>query len=105
MIVTPPHEIWHAPRRHVGKHIWFFPSLDSTNTLALALATDVTLDGLALIANEQSAGRGQYGRTWTAPPGSSVLLSVLVLPPPHMRRPALLTAWAAVSVCETIRGI
>src|SRR5262249_2322992 len=37
-----------------------------------------------------------------APAGSSVLLSVLLFPPPALRRPALLTAWAAVSVCETI---
>src|SRR5207249_2250573 len=32
----------------------------------------------------------------------SVLLSVLLFPPPALRRPALLTAWATVSVCETI---
>jgi BirA family biotin operon repressor/biotin-[acetyl-CoA-carboxylase] ligase len=31
------------------------------------------------------------------------LLSLLLFPPPALRRPALLTAWAAVSVCETIR--
>jgi BirA family biotin operon repressor/biotin-[acetyl-CoA-carboxylase] ligase len=30
-------------------------------------------------------------------------MSVLLFPPPALRRPALLTAWAAVSVCETIR--
>jgi BirA family transcriptional regulator, biotin operon repressor / biotin---[acetyl-CoA-carboxylase] ligase len=31
-----------------------------------------------------------------------VLLSVLLFPPPELSRPAILTAWAAVSVCETI---
>ena len=54
---------------------------------------------------EQTAGRGQYGRVWTAPAGSSVLLSVLLFPPPALRRPTLLTAWAAVSVCETIQEL
>jgi BirA family biotin operon repressor/biotin-[acetyl-CoA-carboxylase] ligase len=42
---------------------------------------------------------------WQAPAGTSVLLSVLLFPPPPLRRPALLTAWAAVSVCETILGV
>src|SRR5206468_7692987 len=55
-----------------------------------------------VLAREQTAGRGQHGRAWQAPAGSSVLLSVLLCPPPALRRPALLTAWAAVSVCETI---
>jgi BirA family biotin operon repressor/biotin-[acetyl-CoA-carboxylase] ligase len=60
---------------------------------------------LVILADEQTAGRGQYGRSWQAPPGSSVLMSVLIFPPPHLRRPALLTAWAAVAVCELIREI
>ena len=32
-----------------------------------------------------------------------VLMSVLLYPPPALRRPAFLTAWAAVSVCEAVR--
>src|SRR5262249_27619283 len=37
------------------------------------------------------------------PPGRSVLLSALLFPPLQLRRPAVLTAWAAVSVCEAVR--
>ena len=58
-----------------------------------------------LIAEEQTAGRGQYGRVWQAPPRSSVLLSALVFPPPEIRRPALLTSLAAVAVTEVVRKI
>jgi BirA family biotin operon repressor/biotin-[acetyl-CoA-carboxylase] ligase len=102
MIPIPAHDICHLPTQRLGKRVWSFPSLDSTNNLALALGDDLANDGLALIAQEQSAGRGQYGRAWTAPPHSSVLLSVLLFPAPALRRPALLTALAAVAVCETI---
>lgn len=98
----PPHETRRLPTRHLGRRLLYFPQLDSTNSLALALASDPANDGLALLAGEQTAGRGQYGRTWAAPAGSSVLLSVLLFPPPALRRPALLTAWAAVCVCETL---
>lgn len=36
--------------------------------------------GTVLTADFQSAGRGRQGRTWTAPPGSSIALSVLITP-------------------------
>src|SRR5262245_19737123 len=99
---VPPHDVYHLRGRRLGCRVWSFPVVASTNTLALALADDVRNDGLVLLAQEQTTGRGQHGRTWAAPPGSSVLLSVLLFPPPSLRRTALLTAWAAVSVCETI---
>lgn len=105
MTAIPAHEIRHLDTRCLGRTVWAYPRLDSTNSLALELASDIANDGLVLLADEQTSGRGQYGREWTAPPGSSVLMTVLVLPPPALRRPALLTAWAAVSVCQAISDI
>src|SRR5262249_6447118 len=52
-----------------------------------------------------TAGRGQHGRSWLCEPGAGILLSVLLFPPRELSRPAILTAWAAVSVCELIREI
>jgi BirA family biotin operon repressor/biotin-[acetyl-CoA-carboxylase] ligase len=103
MGLTPDHTVFGLDTVHLGKRILLFPRLDSTNALALALGNDPANDGLVLLADEQTSGRGQYGRTWTAPAGSSVLLSVLLFPPAAVRRPAVLTAWAAVAVCQTIR--
>lgn len=102
-MIPLPREEWHLPARHVGRRALVFDRLDSTNNLVVALAGCAATEGVAVLANEQSAGRGQHGRSWTAPPKSSVLLSVLLFPPLALRRPALLTAWAAVSVCEAVR--
>src|SRR5262249_41132465 len=98
-----PIEEWTEDGRRVGRRVLVYDRIDSTNALALTLAGDPGSDGLVLVAREQTAGRGQQGRTWLSPAGSSVLLSAVLFPPPHLRRPALLTAWAAVSVCETVR--
>src|SRR5688500_17297622 len=87
---------------HIGRFIRVFDSLDSTNAHCLQLAGDPDLDGLVVLARHQTAGRGQYGRAWLAPPESSVLLSLLLFPPEELRRPALLTAFAAVSVAELV---
>jgi BirA family transcriptional regulator, biotin operon repressor / biotin---[acetyl-CoA-carboxylase] ligase len=105
MAIPTPDAVWSLATRHLGRCIHVYDCLDSTNTLALALSDDPARHGLVLLAREQTAGRGQLGRCWQAPPGSSVLMSVLLFPPPPLRRPALLTAWAAVSVCETIHRL
>jgi BirA family biotin operon repressor/biotin-[acetyl-CoA-carboxylase] ligase len=98
-----PREEWHLPTRTVGRRVLVYECVTSTNSLAAAFADDPARDGLAILADEQTAGRGQHGRTWTAAARSSVLLSVLLFPPPPLRRPAVLTAWAAVAVCDTVR--
>jgi len=93
-----------APR-HIGRAGRIFATTDSTNQRALELSDDPANDGLVLLAEEQTAGRGQYGRVWTAPRKSSVLMSALVFPPPALRRPALLTSLAAVAVTELVREV
>jgi BirA family biotin operon repressor/biotin-[acetyl-CoA-carboxylase] ligase len=93
---------WHPATRRIGRRVLHFDCLDSTNSFALSQAGDAANDGLGVLADEQTAGRGQHGRSWSCPGGSGILLSLLVFPPPALRRPAILTAWAAVSVCELI---
>lgn len=87
---------------HIGSRVFRFDEIDSTNDRALQYAGDAEMDGAAFHALSQTAGRGQYDRVWQAPPGSSALLSILLFPPPDLRRPVLLTAMAAVAVGETI---
>jgi BirA family transcriptional regulator, biotin operon repressor / biotin---[acetyl-CoA-carboxylase] ligase len=50
----------------------------STNDRARDLATRGAPHGTAVTAGVQTAGRGRYGRTWSAPAGSSILLSLIV---------------------------
>jgi BirA family biotin operon repressor/biotin-[acetyl-CoA-carboxylase] ligase len=99
-----PVEEWCLDTGRIGRRVLRFDQVDSTNTQAGARATDPANDGLIILADEQTAGRGRHGRTWQSWPGTGVLLSVLLFPTISLRRPALLTAWAAVSVCETIRA-
>jgi hypothetical protein len=53
----------------------------STNTDAMGLAHDGEPEGQVVVADHQRAGRGRLGRTWEAPPGASLLVSVLLRPP------------------------
>lgn len=102
-MVLQPAQVWTAVGQHVGRRVLLFDQLDSTSTLAADLANDPANAGVVVLARQQTAGRGQQGRVWICPPDAGVLLSALLFPPPALRRPVLLTAWAAVAVCATIR--
>ncbi len=70
----------------------------STNDRARALALAGAPHGTLVTAAAQTAGRGRQGRRWSAPPGSSLLMS-LVLRQGHVSHATLPLA-AAVAVCD-----
>jgi BirA family biotin operon repressor/biotin-[acetyl-CoA-carboxylase] ligase len=96
------HAEWQLDTRRLGRRVLVFEQLDSTNTFTAQLAAEGAPEGIAVLAEEQTAGRGQHGRSWLAGRGDGVLLSVLLTPAPPLRRPAVLTAWAAVAVCRLV---
>lgn len=100
-----PSDTWQLDTRHVGRRVLVFDSVASTNDVAAGLAADPDSAGTVVIADQQTAGRGQYGRAWQSRPGTSLLMSVLLAPPEELRRPVILTAWAAVGVGEAIRTL
>jgi BirA family biotin operon repressor/biotin-[acetyl-CoA-carboxylase] ligase len=53
----------------------------STNADAMALARDGEPEGIVVVADHQTAGRGRRGRSWEAPPGAGLLASILLRPP------------------------
>lgn len=80
----------------------------STNADLLALAADGAPDGIVLVTDHQTAGRGRLGRTWEAPSGSSLLASVLVRPALEPGRLHLVTTAAAVAAsdaCDAVAGV
>lgn len=63
-----------------GGDIRYLPHTTSTNAVAAALERDKWSTGTAILTDFQSAGRGRRGRSWTAPPRTAVLASVLLAP-------------------------
>jgi len=97
-----------------GRLVEIVDSVPSTNDLAWARAGDPRRDGLVVLAEQQTAGRGRRGRSWESPRGASLLCSVLLLPRQHTaaspaevsggRRHSgpLLALLAAVACCDAI---
>ncbi len=93
---------WELGTARIGRRIAVWDRVPSTNDIAARAASSRANDGLAVLAEEQTAGRGRRGRTWSAPPRTSVLLSVLIFPSGPLDDPGWLTALGAVAVAEVV---
>jgi BirA family biotin operon repressor/biotin-[acetyl-CoA-carboxylase] ligase len=79
----------------IGRPRLHLRTVDSTNLRARELAADGAPHGTLVTATEQTAGRGRQGRAWSAPPGRTLLMSLVLRDPPR-----LLPLVAAVAVAE-----
>ncbi len=100
--MTASPEIWHFDTHAIGREVFVYDELPSTNDRA---AEPDVPTGTVVVARHQTRGRGQYDRVWQSRPGVSLLASVRLVPPPAFNRPVILTAWAAVVVGEAIREL
>lgn len=77
----------------------------STNQLARELALNGAVHGTAVIADEQTGGRGRLGRPFHSPPGVGLYLSLIARPDWPMARLQLLTVYTAVMVSDAIETL
>ncbi len=87
---------YHRREGWLGREVLHFEAIGSTNDVALERGAAGAAEGLLVLAERQSAGRGRLGRRWEAPPGSSLLMTLLFRPP----HPFAETAPQAVMACS-----
>ncbi len=81
--------------------------IDSTNRYARDAAETGAPHGLVVLADEQTAGRGRLDRRWTAPPGSSLLCSLLfrtAVGPARLHLLPTVVALAALDAVDEVVG-
>src|SRR5215216_2727375 len=79
-----------------------FESLPSTNTELARLAAEGAAEGLAVVADEQTAGRGRLQRAWSSPKGAGLYFSILLRPMIPMEHWPLITFMAALAVGDAL---
>ncbi len=83
--------------------IYHFDKIDSTNSYLLKLGDEGFPEGTTVVADEQTSGRGRFGRKWEAEPLSNLLFSLLLRPHFLLRDEVfILTFAAAVAVAEAL---
>ena len=91
--------------RWLGRLCLYLPACASTNDVAGERGRAGAAEGLVVITDTQTGGRGRLGRSWHATPGANLTFSILLRParPPHEVPPLTLLAGAAVAAAiETL---
>lgn len=89
----------------IGKKIFSYNVVDSTNTVAFSLAKAGLGEGAAVFAEGQRKGRGRLGRRWASPKHAGIYLSLILRPKITLKKASLVTLLAAVSSAEAIRKV
>ncbi len=85
-----------------GRSIRYYPSVSSTNTLALQWAREGAPEGSVILADHQQAGRGRMGRSWIATPGENLIFSIILRPSLAPDRLGLVTVTSSLAVAEAL---
>ena len=88
----------------IGKEIIFLESVDSTNRAAVETALDrEDPEGIVIVADTQTDGKGRLGRKWISPPGVNLYLTLILKPPITPAEAPVLTLAASVAAAKAIR--
>ncbi|MBW2505191.1 MAG: biotin--[acetyl-CoA-carboxylase] ligase [Deltaproteobacteria bacterium] len=89
----------------IGREIRYFPETDSTNLQATKLGESGAVEGLVVIADQQSQGKGRLGRKWISPPNVNLYASILLRPRILPSEAPQLTFLSAVGICRAIEQL
>ncbi|PKM78847.1 MAG: biotin--[acetyl-CoA-carboxylase] ligase [Firmicutes bacterium HGW-Firmicutes-15] len=106
----PIHGETSLPHKHLkllGKDIYLYREISSTNTVARLVALSGAPEGTIVMSKSQTAGkgRGRMNRQWVCPPGKGLLMSMVLRPEIRVQFVPQLTLLCAVVVAETIKKV
>ncbi len=87
----------------VGKQIYYFDVLDSTNTKANHLAEKGAEHGTLVVAGRQEVGKGRRGRSWSSPANTGIFMTLLLKPELESQNASMLTLVTALAVAKAIK--
>ncbi|HXG73418.1 MAG TPA: biotin--[acetyl-CoA-carboxylase] ligase [Candidatus Nitrosotenuis sp.] len=86
----------------LGKKVYYFDSIDSTQNFAATISKNQNEDGSVVISQTQKAGKGRQGRTWISPKGG-IWLSIVLKPSFDVGKVTLMPFAAAVALSNAIQ--
>jgi len=89
-------------KRVIGRDVRVFAATTSTNDVCERLARDGVPEGVVVLAEAQTRGRGRLGRKWVSPPRKGLWLSVLLRPPWLPTEVTRLTVVAATALARAV---
>jgi len=97
-------EIKSRLRGDIGREIFFYDTVGSTNAVASEIAPK-TVEGAVVLADTQSKGRGRLGRVWVSPPGLNIYMSIILKPDIRPMDATLITVMSSVACATALRKV
>ncbi|MFA4992129.1 MAG: biotin--[acetyl-CoA-carboxylase] ligase [Candidatus Omnitrophota bacterium] len=94
---------WQLKTGTIGRKIYSYEEVESTNGVAYDLAMQGEKEGSVVISESQRSGRGRMGRKWISPKGKGAYFSAIVRPDILPNEVSSITLISALSVAKTIR--
>ena len=88
----------------IGKRIYYFEEIDSTQNFAQQIASDKKENGTIIIAEKQTTGRGRLNRKWTSPKGG-MWFSLIIHPKFDVSSSTLIPILSAVALSKSIKTV
>ena len=88
----------------IGKKIFQFETIDSTNDYAKKIALE-ELDGTLIISEEQTKGRGRVGRQWYSKSGEGIWMSIILKPDMIPQKAPFITLIAGASIVKALNKL
>lgn len=86
-------------------NVYYYNSIDSTNTEAKRKISAGDLSEMLLVADEQTQGRGRQGKAFYSPPLTGIYMTLVIHPDISLRNAVTATTAAAVAVCRAIETL
>ncbi len=99
-LITP-----YLTTKEMGRSIHVFEEVDSTNNIVRELETEKAPNGVTVVAEHQTAGKGRIGRSFVSPQGTGLYMSVLVRPHFDLEFAPMITAAAACAAAEAVEEL
>lgn len=87
----------------IGKSVYCFSEVDSTNNHAKTLAQNGCDDGTVVLADRQTQGRGRLGKSWDSIDKKGIWMSVVLRPAVGLEDVQIITLAASVAVASALK--
>lgn len=94
---------WQLDTDIIGRRIYSYKEVGSTNDVANDLAASGEKEGAVVIAEYQTKGRGRLGRKWVSPKTKGAYLSVILRPDILPKDISIITLFSSLAAAKTIR--
>jgi len=88
--------------KYIGKNIYSFHEVESTNSIAKFLAENGSPEGTIILAETQTKGRGRSGKKWESPTGG-IWLSIILKDNIEPSKASIITLATGVAVAKILR--